>query len=98
MCDRSVERALAESLHEKTLEAAQLRADLTATRLQLAVALTAWPRLSPHTTWADLERTARRARALLDAPRPPQLHLPHPRTPEDDREPRRHPDLSPARR
>jgi uncharacterized glyoxalase superfamily metalloenzyme YdcJ len=85
MCDRPVELALAASLTQKHHEVEQLREDLAATRLQLAVAMTAWPRLSPSTTWADLEHTARRARAFLASPRTPLVHLPHPRTPEDDR-------------
>jgi hypothetical protein len=85
MCDRVVERALADSLRAKIVEVEQLRADLAATRLQLAVASTAWPRLSPSTTWDDLEHTARRARAFLAVPRTALIHLPHPRTPEADR-------------
>lgn len=96
MCDRVVERALAAALTEANREAAQLRADLDAVRLQLAAESTAFPHISPGNTWEAWSIAAARARALLTVARTPLIHLPHPRSPEDDREPRRrHPHLPP---
>ena len=84
MCDRAVERALAEQLAAKTREVEQLRGDLTAARLQLAAAATAYPNVSPAADWRAWKRSAARARALLELPRTPLLRLPHPRIPGDD--------------
>jgi hypothetical protein len=94
-----VERVLAEVLAEKLDELEQLRADVAALRLQLAVANVAHPNPPQLSAAAYGPRwtSSVRARALLISPPEPTIRLPFPRSPEDDRAPRRrHPDLPPA--